>query len=554
MALIYVLVLVFFLLYLISAFNKPRYPPGPRKLPFVGNVFQVPNLRQWVQFSKWAKEFGPIFHLAVGPQHIIVLNTPEIVEELFVRRSRVFSNRYAPHVAAEIMSAGQRTIFINGDTDEFRAVKKAFHSAMNATASRRYRTLQDLESRMLLYHISELRREKDANMKMGTCSEHHWYSVVNRLATNVAVMIVYGLRVSEVYGSKKLHAIHQVAETVTHMSLPGAFLADVFPIFRLLPDYLAPWRIRAKQLHDREYGLYGGFLSEIMSDRKKGVDRPDCFVGAYIKERADHGHEVLPGKGVADDGCLRDVFLAYAAGQVLEAASDTTACFMKTYVLFMLAYPEVLKKARIELDSVVGSGRLPGFEDEERLPYLIATIKEVLRCRPPIPLGLPHSPSEDVIFDGYMIPKGSIVIGNVNAMHMDPVRFPEPTRFIPERWFASGKLDTSEPMRWGTGPDQDRDNYVLGWGRRYCPGSHIAEASIFITLSRLIWGLNMYSPTGNSPDPWNEDTYSAGFVTNPHSYDVVFEPRSPEHYAVLQRSFDEGQEQWEILGLAKDEL
>ncbi|EEB89349.1 hypothetical protein MPER_12563, partial [Moniliophthora perniciosa FA553] len=369
MALIHILVLVFLLYYLISTLNKPRYPPGPRKLPFVGNIFQVPHLRQWVQFSKWAKEFGPIFHLAVGPQHIIVLNTPEVVEELFVRRSRVFSNRYAPHVAAQIVSAGQRMIFIDGDTDEFKAVKKALHSAMNATASRKYRTLQDLESRMFLYHISELRHDKDANTNTETChSERHWYLLINRLATNTAMMIVYGSRVSQVYESKILHAIHQVAETVTHMSLPGAFMqvqppqpffrfqshltsssADVFPVLRLLPDFLAPWRIRAKQLHDR------------------GVDRPDCFVGAYIKERAEHGHETLPGKGIADDGCLRDVFLAYAAGQVIEAASDTTACFMKIYILFMLAYPEVLKKVRVELDSVVGSSRLPGFEDEEKL-------------------------------------------------------------------------------------------------------------------------------------------------------------------------------------------
>lgn len=67
--------------------------------------------------------------------------------------------------------------------------------------------------------------------------------------------------------------------------------------------------------------------------------------------------------------------------------------------------------------------------------------------------GIPHSVEEDDVYNGYLIPKGSVVIGNVWAIHTYPRRYPNPTVFDPERFFTPGK-----PTRWASGPDaQDRD-------------------------------------------------------------------------------------------------
>lgn len=52
----------------------------------------------------------------------------------------------------------------------------------------------------------------------------------------------------------------------------------------------------------------------------------------------------------------------------------------------MTLYPEVQKKAHEELDSVVGTDRLPVFEDMDRLPYLRALVSEVVRWMPVAPL------------------------------------------------------------------------------------------------------------------------------------------------------------------------
>ena len=101
----------------------------------------------------------------------------------------------------------------------------------------------------------------------------------------------------------------------------------------------------------------------------------------------------------------------------------------------MALYPEVQKKAQAEIDIVVGPNRLPDFGDRPSLPYINAVIKEVMRWHLVVPLGeifffiitirrlqlyhpcffskaLPHMSSNEDEYDGYYIPKGTVVFGN----------------------------------------------------------------------------------------------------------------------------------------------
>lgn len=115
---------------------------------------------------------------------------------------------------------------------------------------------------------------------------------------------------------------------------------------------------------------------------------PANLISSYLSQRARGGHEEAPGRGLTADGqWMRDKLLTYTAATLLEAGSDTVAASLLTFVLLMLAHPHALRKAQQEVDAVVGSGRMPGFEDEERLPYVVACIKETMRCAPVAPLG-----------------------------------------------------------------------------------------------------------------------------------------------------------------------
>lgn len=79
----------------------------------------------------------------------------------------------------------------------------------------------------------------------------------------------------------------------------------------------------------------------------------------------------------------------------------------------MTLHPEVQKKAQEEIDRVLGAGKLPKVDDRKNLPYIDAIVKEVLRWHPVAPMGIPHMSVEDDVYDGYFIPKGSLIMSNI---------------------------------------------------------------------------------------------------------------------------------------------
>ena len=75
----------------------------------------------------------------------------------------------------------------------------------------------------------------------------------------------------------------------------------------------------------------------------------------------------------------------------------------------MALYPAVQRKVQRELDEVVGSERLPAFEDYESLPYLQATLMETARWIPTAPLAIGHTVTQDDFYREFFIPKGTAV-------------------------------------------------------------------------------------------------------------------------------------------------
>jgi cytochrome P450 len=83
------------------------------------------------------------------------------------------------------------------------------------------------------------------------------------------------------------------------------------------------------------------------------------------------------------------------------------------FVLCMLLNPDAQRRAQAEIDEVIGHERLPTLADRARLPYLEACIKESLRWHPLTPEGMAHKAREDGVYNGYVIPKGTVLIPNV---------------------------------------------------------------------------------------------------------------------------------------------
>ncbi|KAF7791364.1 hypothetical protein EIP86_002378 [Pleurotus ostreatoroseus] len=303
-----------------------------------------------------------------------------------------------------------------------------------------------------------------------------------------------------------------------------------------------------------EWQVWSALFDGLKAAWKAGTP-PESLVSSYLTARAAKGHEYAPGRGLTEDGWMRDKLIAYTAANVVEAGSDTTSTTLEMFVLFMLAHPQILHKAREELDRVVGTDRMPTFEDESNLPYVVACIKETLRRRTVVPLGVPHMASEDDEYKGFFIPKGSTVIGNIWAIHMDPSRYTNPEAFDPQRFYEPGK-----PTRFGSGSgqDSDRDIYAFGWGRRFCVGYSFAESALFILCARIIWAFDFYPMKDEAgkpiiPDVMDESSFSNGLVCAPHPFNVGWKPRDSRRAELIERGYAEAQEEWLTRGMDQDE-
>jgi Cytochrome P450 len=89
-----------------------------------------------------------------------------------------------------------------------------------------------------------------------------------------------------------------------------------------------------------------------------------------------------------------------------------TISTLSSFFLVLLLYPDVQKRAQAEIDEVIGRGRLPGLDDRPSLPYIDGLCKELLRWRLVLPLGVAHATTEDDVYSGYFIPKGTMVLPN----------------------------------------------------------------------------------------------------------------------------------------------
>lgn len=165
---------------------------------------------------------------------------------------------------------------------------------------------------------------------------------------------------------------------------------------------------------------------------------------------------------------------------VLTAAGiETSAGIMEWAFSLLLNHPEVLQKAQNEIEDYVcrkyqSNDRFLELSDIEHLPYLSCIVKETLRMYPVAPLLVPHESSKECTISGYNVPKGTMLMVNVWAIHHDPKIWVEPMKFKPERFEkVIGKRDPFKLM-------------PFGYGRRSCPGKHMAVRVISLVLGSLI--------------------------------------------------------------------
>ncbi|TFK64025.1 cytochrome P450 [Pluteus cervinus] len=472
-----------------------RLPPGPNGLPFLGNILQIPQF-QWIRFTEWKEQFGPIFSLNFAGQPVIVLNSFKVAGDLLDRRSTIYSDRPRFIMAGEILTGGIFQPF-QPYGELWRRMRRAAHEGLNARAAEAYQPLQEIEAVTLV----------DSLIK----DPASWDDHLRRSAASSVKMSIYGSKPIHLKDDPLVDRINDLIHRLVHACLPGAYLVDIFPVMLHLPGWLAPWKRNGLEWHRQDTTMLQEFMDEVKTEVDQGTNKPSFASNLYLNASR---HQLTRKEE------------SWLAGTMFAAGAETTAAALSVFILAMRLYPDVMKKAQAEIDTVVGRDRLPTFSDRNNLPYIRAIVKEVFRWRPVGPIGLPRRVSEDDYYNGYFIPKGSLIIANVWAMNRDPEVFPDFDEFRPERFLdEAGTVDVVLP-------DTHMQGHVtFGFGRRICIGMNIANQTLFIDIVSLLWAASIepaLDSEGQIIVPSRTECIDEGLVVRPVPFQCKIVPRSTE--------------------------
>ncbi|CAH0046648.1 unnamed protein product, partial [Clonostachys solani] len=493
--------------------RRKHLPPGPKGLPFIGNLKSLSNPDEIPNITRdWAREYGPIVYTKMGGGDWIWVNSASVAKELFDRRGSKYSSRPRMPMAFEATSNQNREIFMPYG-ERWRKLRKLSHAALNLNTSATYKPIQDFESKQVMY---EFLHAKD---------DMAFYDINRRYSASVIMTVTYGHRVAD-WNDRYIKKIYELLEHFTLMSEPGAWLVDALPSLASLPSWMVQnwWKI-GREWFEYDRQVYLEFYLDLVKQIQNGT-APDCVIRDFYESG-------LEKKGINDEQA------AYAAGGMVEAGSESTSTVINAWILACQIYPHIVKSAQEELDRVVGSDRMPGFEDEDNLPYIRAMVKETLRFWPITKPGMNHATTEDDWYDGYFIPKGSVVMLNWWAIHYDEKRWDNPDEFDPTR-YLDDKYTTAESVNLADG--NARDHFAYGAGRRICSGMHLAQNSLYINMARTLWGFNIKCGNDENGVPIKPVLKTEpGFLMVPARFHAVLEPRSQKHADIIDKAWKEAE-------------
>ncbi|KAI5896382.1 cytochrome P450 [Schizophyllum commune H4-8] len=493
------------LVYLLRAARstpRSRLPPGPPTVPILGNLLQTSSSRMHLRFTEWAKKYNSdIITVMLGPAPAIVLSSARAVREVLDKQSGSTSDR--PPLDINMVVTGDLDIVLARYTERWRRIRKAEHLLLSTTTVQKFIPIQEAESAQLLYEFSTAPKE--------------FYHHLERYAASTVLSITYGKRSVRYESSVAEEFTRDFNRWLTLMEPGNHPPVDIFPFLQRLPEFMAPWKTEAREVRRLQRGLFMRLLEECEERVTTGGNTP-FYMADIIRSKESLG--------------LDREQLAYLGGDLFGAGTDTTATALQMFVWLMAKYPEVQKKAQQEIDRVVE--RLPGQKDARNMPYLQAVIQELHRLHVLAPMAAPHAASEDVEYDGYIIPKGAFILPNIYAIYHDEEAFDEPEAFKPERYLLTPH---------GTKPGYDdsafRATLMFGGGRRICPGMHLASNTVIIAAMRLLWAFS-FEPARDAAGreiPLDMSRWKTAFVEGPLPFDCTVLPRSVERTKIVGRAF-----------------
>ncbi|KAG2117410.1 cytochrome P450 [Suillus cothurnatus] len=454
-------------------------PPSPPTWRLRGHV--LPHHKPFLTIAGWINEYGPLITIRLKFERIVIIGRHKAVMEIMENQGKLLADRPRMIAAGEMFSGGM-SIGFTPFGDRFRRMRRALHSHLQPKAAEAYQPLQMSHAKNIVLGVLDNPR----NLR------HH---VITYSAT-IILKVTYGKNTPTSATDPEVIEALQMMRRFIEILRPGLYLVDSIPWLKYLPWYGRDLKLEFEKR--KKFNL--GQLNRVREQMQGDMDIGPSFIKDMLENSQSHD--------------LTETEVAFLGGAFLGAGLDTTSISICTVLMAAACFPEEQAKVQAELDAVIGRHRAPTFADHGSLPRLQAFISEALRWRPVASGGAPHRTTEDVIWENYCIPAGTTVIGNNWSISRDPDVYPEPHAFKPQRW-----INEQGGLR------DDLKFFVYGFGRRVCPGQHVANRSVFIITLLMLWA---YKLTLDPTKPLEDMALMAGSMPNVLPCTFEFEKRIPE--------------------------
>ncbi|XP_050392965.2 cytochrome P450 2B4 [Patella vulgata] len=471
--------------------RKPRgIPPGPRfTLPILGDLLSLDRGDGDVRIAtrKLRKQYGDIFSVYFGPRLFIFINGYDLIKDALVKRADVFSNR--PSMFMNDMINQKKGIVLSSgqlwkDQRKF-ALETLREFGFGKTI------LEDKINEEIGYFVEMIGNQKGREFDM--------WRLTQASVSNVISSLVYGQRFEyEDPIFKKF--LEKVEENFS--AVGSTAVMNFLPFLRFLPGDLFKFKRTIRNVKTAEMEL----IEPSINDHLKNYDENNTndYISSYIKE-------MKRVEKTGEQSYINRENLTKAIGDLFVAGTETTSTTILWTILYLLHTQNIQARCYKEIQDVVGSGRLPSMKDRSSMPYTQAVLLEVLRIANIVIIGVPHTVDEDIIFHGYHIPKGTVVIPNLDSVLLDDKIWGDADVFRPERF-----LDENGQL-------VKREEFIpFSLGRRTCLGESLAKMELFLFMTTLIQRFE-FKPV----DPDNLPTLKGvfGITHAPSKYEVRAIPR-----------------------------
>ncbi|WCJ22121.1 Cytochrome P450 76T24 [Euphorbia peplus] len=453
------------LISIVSSYFSRKFknlPPGPFPYPIVGNLFQL-GIKPHHALANLAKVYGPIMSLKLGQMQTVVITSPSLAKQIFQTHDHNFSDRIVPK-GMHIHNHHNLSIF-------FLPFGPIWGNLRNATDS----CLVSNHKLDATQHIPA-NKVKQLLSYVEKCSHSGTPVEFDQLSFEVLLDILSTLILSLDLADSTCDTVREFKELLKNINdeVTAPALIEFFPILaKFYPrERLGVYFGRLFDLFDRR------FDERLLARKEKSyISTNDMLDSLLSMKKLSKTH--------IDRTAIKHLFM-----NLFIAGADTTGNPLQWAMIELLLNPETLRKARAEIEQVIGRDNMIKESDVAQLPYLRAIIKETLRLHPAVPLLLPREARENVEIGGYTIPKGSQLMVNVWAIGRDPNVWENPDMFTPERFLGS-EMDPR---------GKHFELIPFGSGRRMCAGMPLAMRMLHLIVGSLIQHFDWKLEDGVTPE------------------------------------------------------